>query len=303
MWTFKLLVIFCGIAIALADHWGYPVEQENGVVKGPENWGGQCALGRRQSPIDLAEDASVVGVYPSLSFINYSEPIQNAKVRHTGHSLQIDVTDGQEYLMTGGGLPGTFVMDQMHFHWASEHTLNNERYGLELHIVSHEKRFGTFAEAVQNKNGVAVLGILFHVSDAHNINLKNILDSAEPIKNAVGGASLIKAPIAPADFLPKNRNSFFRYEGSLTTPTCDEAVIWTILTESVPFAMLQIERFKETTDDVGGPLTHNYRQLQRLNSRALVYVKQSYGDSGATTMTTISVSMLVALQVIRRVIL
>lgn len=37
------------------------------------------------------------------------------------------------------------------------------RYGLELHIVSHEKRFGTFAEAVQNKNGVAVLGILFHV--------------------------------------------------------------------------------------------------------------------------------------------
>lgn len=56
------------------------------ILTGEENWGGQCALGRRQSPIDLAEEASVVGVYPSLSFINYSEPIQNAKVKNTGHS-------------------------------------------------------------------------------------------------------------------------------------------------------------------------------------------------------------------------
>lgn len=30
--------------------------------------------------------------------------------------------------MTGGGLPGIYVMDQMHFHWASEHTINEERY-------------------------------------------------------------------------------------------------------------------------------------------------------------------------------
>lgn len=60
------------------------------VFPGDENWGGQCALGRRQSPIDLAEDASVVGVYPSLSFINYSIPIQNAKVKNTGHSREFN---------------------------------------------------------------------------------------------------------------------------------------------------------------------------------------------------------------------
>lgn len=164
------------------------------------------------------------------------------------------------------------------------------------------------------------------------------MDSAEPIKNGVGQASLIKAPIAPGDFLPNNRNSFFRYEGqflisflkkdispeyiiakeiklgndhcilytvqcifsgSLTTPTCDEAVMWTILTESVPFAMLQIERFKETTDDLGAQLTNNFRQLQRLNSRPLVYVKQSVGDGGSS-ITTVSFSLLVFMQIIRK---
>lgn len=112
---------------------------------------------------------------------------------------------------------------------------------------------------MQVKNGVAVLGVLFHVSckicsriytdnykrgqqisEVRNRVLKNILDSAEIIKDEPGKEGLIKAPFIPADFLPENKGSFFRYEGSLTTPSCDEAVIWTVLTESIPFAFSQV---------------------------------------------------------------
>lgn len=70
--------------------------------------------------------------------------------------------------------------------------------------------------------------------------LKNILDSVEPIKNDIDVASSLKLPLRPEELLPKSRDSFFRYEGSLTTPSCDEAVIWTVLAESVPFAMYQV---------------------------------------------------------------
>lgn len=56
------------------------------MFSGVENWGGQCTLGRRQSPIDLVEEASVVGHYPSLMFENYDQYIKNATVRNTGHS-------------------------------------------------------------------------------------------------------------------------------------------------------------------------------------------------------------------------
>lgn len=95
---------------------------------------------------------------------------------------------------------------------------------------------------------------------------------------------------------------YFIFSGSLTTPTCDEAVMWTILTETVPFAMLQIERFKETTDDVGAHLTHNFRQLQRLNSRPLIHVKQSIDDDSASSTATISISLLVIMQILRKVL-
>lgn len=41
--------------------------------------------------------------------------------------VQLDIPAGQKYYVSGGGLPGQYVMDQMHFHWSSEHTINSER--------------------------------------------------------------------------------------------------------------------------------------------------------------------------------
>ena len=81
----------------------------------------------------------------------------------------------------GGGLPGNYIFDQMHFHWASEHTINSGRYALELHMVHHEKRFESLSKAAVEKNGVAVLGILFHVSAKPNPIIERFLTNAGSI--------------------------------------------------------------------------------------------------------------------------
>lgn len=125
------------------------------------------------------------------------------------------------------------------------------------------------------------------MASIHNHELKNILDSAEPIKDDVGRSSLIKRSFSPLELLPKDRSKYFRYEGSLTTPTCDEAVIWTILTDSIPFAISQIERFKKVKDDNGKYLTHNFRQVQKLNSRPLVYAMDDVYYSAASITTSL----------------
>lgn len=174
-------------------------------------------------------------------------------------------------------------------------------FGLELHIVSHDQRFGNFSRAVQNRKGIAVLGVLFHVADDINPELKNILDSAERVREAVGEISSMTMPIAPGELLPADRLSYFRYEGSLTTPSCDEAVIWTIFDKSVPFAMTQIERFKQVKDPDGNLLTHNFRHLQRLNSRPLVYVRDdnAFYIHSAAAIQHISAVMLIAVILIQ----
>jgi len=42
------------------------------------------------------------------------------------------------------------------------------------------------------------------------------------------------------DILPHELNYFYRYDGSLTTPNCDESVVWTVLVEPLPIGKQQV---------------------------------------------------------------
>lgn len=176
---------------------------------------------------------------------------------------------------------------------------------MELHIVSHAQQYENFTVAVQNKKGVAVLGVLFVVASDINPVLRNILDSAESVKDAAGESNNIKMPFSPMELLPTDRTAYFRYEGSLTTPSCDEAVIWTVFERSVPFASEQIERFQQVKDADGALLRNNFRQLQRLNSRPLIYVRDGdhsnelYSASFQLRLPTILVGAIIMLQTLR----
>lgn len=294
-WLIGLIAIFVASLLpstSRAGEWHYPTPGPNGVVKETEHWGGECDTGRRQSPIDLTYQAAVKGDFTPFLFSNYMNPIRNARLTNTGHSIQIDNTDTSVNLY-GGGLPGKFILDQMHFHWGSEHTIDGVRYGLELHMVHHSSRYSSLAEASAYKNAVAVVGVLFHVSNQENTHLDVLLETSGDIRDEAGKTATLKGKISPYNLLPKNRTSYFRYEGSLTTPTCAESVIWTVFTESLPVSLDQVELFKIIHDDSGHELINNYRSLQPLNARALVYTTELDHGSGVASKV-VPITLIVA---------
>lgn len=146
--------------------------------------------------------------------------------------------------------------------------------------------------ALNHKNGISVLAVLFHVSDEVNSSLKNILDSAQAVMNGAGASNPLMDSLSPDQLLPKNRSNYFRYEGSLTTPGCNEFIIWTVLKKSIPFSMTQIERFHEMKSDHGTKLTANYRTPQRLNSRPLVLVKSLYDEQSSGVTKTVNAGLI-----------
>lgn len=93
-----------------------------------ENWGGICEAGKRQSPVDLNYDATVKGQFLPFIFEGYDKlDKQNFTITNNGHSIQVTNGNFGDISIKGGGLGETYVFDQFHFHWSSEHTIQERR--------------------------------------------------------------------------------------------------------------------------------------------------------------------------------
>jgi carbonic anhydrase len=63
--------------------------------------------------------------------------------------------------------------------------------------------------------------------------------------------------------LPKNREHFYAYHGSLTTPPCTEGVQWIVLKESIELSKAQIHRFMRAYGPIARPVQPlHHRQLE-----------------------------------------
>ena len=89
--------------------------------------------------------------------------------------------------MSGADLPGKFIFAQGHFHWGnkssvgSEHTVGGKRFPLELHLVHYNSKYLTIKEALKYGDGLAVLSVLFEISEEDNQALLPITDIVHQI--------------------------------------------------------------------------------------------------------------------------
>lgn len=87
-------------------------------------------------------------------------------------------TNGKRPFITGGLLKGRYVADGFHFHWGSpnqrgsEHSINKQRFDVELHIVHRNARYSDVAEAAKHKDGLAVIGVMFKIVKVRGSNLE-----------------------------------------------------------------------------------------------------------------------------------
>ena len=216
---------------------------------GPERWGDLsedwvlAKTGREQSPIDLVADQAMAGE-STLELSYQDSPVT---LLHNGHTVQMNYAPGSSMAIDGA----SYALKQFHFHTPSEHTLNGEATPMEVHLVH------------QNSDGdLAVLGVMVVAGEENAFLAKfwNVLPTEEA--PAVTHDDL---SVNVADLLPANR-SFFRYEGSLTTPPCTEGVRWTVLQDPVEASQAQI-------DKLHGIMGSNARPVQPLNERTLQLVQ------------------------------
>uniref|UniRef100_A0AC35U8Q1 Carbonic anhydrase n=1 Tax=Rhabditophanes sp. KR3021 TaxID=114890 RepID=A0AC35U8Q1_9BILA len=266
-----IILIVCLLNIVNADDhsikWGYKKED------GPAKWPGACKDGMQQSPINIAAADVIVKHMPRMHFIKYNHK-GNITITNTGSSIMasgFDSWNKHNPFISGGGLKGKYRLAQWHMHWAqdnadgSEHTMGSLHYPAEIHFV-HIKENLTIVQALEEHDGLAVVAVFIAVkknfNDTHNMaavepHLKNIL---EKDKTSLLNNHRLK------DLLPNKFDSFYRYEGSLTTPGCNEAVIWTVLDNPIFISQSQIDELRKIKT-----VSHNNRPVQKLAGRNIFY--------------------------------
>lgn len=272
---------------------------------GPRHWGTMfrtCA-GNRQSPINIETANVKTEFWKPLRFKNYDDPPTRMRVKNNGHSAQVEIDAASAPRVTDGGLKGDYIFAQFHFHWGadsalgSEHTIDGVRYPMELHLVHYNGAYGSLAEAIKRQDGLAVLGVMLEVSETDNPALTPLTNALLNITES-GMFSGVSATYPLRAFLPNNVDKFYRYEGSLTTPTCNEVVTWTVFAHAIPISEKQLRNFRAMMNDHHEPLVNNFRPPQPLNNRKVLVAAQSSGDSATMKKIGLTVYFMTSMAVL-----
>jgi len=217
-------------------HWSYSEAAEWGDLAAEY---ATCGTGTHQSPIDLG--AATAEDIPN-TLLNYS-PVP-ATIVVNAHTVEISAPGAGKIVLDDQ----LYDFVQFHVHAPSEHTIEGERYPLEIHFV-HKNADGN----------LAVVGILVTEGEpwpAYDDIIVSIPLEEEKPADVVGQVDL--------NTLLPDLQAAYRYSGSLTTPPCTEGVNWVVLQGTIHMSAEQIAKFTAALPEP------NARPQQPLNDREVV---------------------------------
>ncbi len=209
---------------------------------GPDHWADldpcyAACRGTWQSPIDLT-GATV----RDLDRLEPGYQTAPGEVVNTGANIRVNILGG-----TLGIGEDRYALVQFHYHTPSEHVVDGVACEAEIHLVHGGER-------------TAVLGLFVEVGDENAFI--NTLTPHLPGHERAGEPVTLDL----TDLLPDNLD-YFTYDGSLTTPPCDEGLRWIMLKTPVTVSDEQLALLKSFFPD------GNARPPQPLNGRA-IYVSK-----------------------------
>jgi len=299
--TFSVLAVALVASVGASEHLCYPSAHKSC----PSAWPGVCSNGTQQSPINI-ENGNGTEIYHMEFNDNYKAALNNPIIVNNGHSVQVSLNEETTSNLTVtvmiNGTSTTYVYAQLHCHWGSEHRIDNEEKDFECHLVHYRIDLGSVgaAAAKSDSDGLLVLGVFFQASSTNKDNkafealTKNVakVEKADPktYKSCSGSLNLYDLlPLSGVNsFVGKNVYDVAVYNGSLTTPGCNEIVRWFVFKNPVAISERQKKAFDVLKDSEDEEMKGNNRGLQSLNGRTVthaVVTEKTVGDAEIVVAT------------------
>jgi carbonic anhydrase len=234
-----------------------PVDWSYSGDTGPDLWGEmvptcQSGASSSQSPINIDSSSLVPESPPTAGAVTLNYLPSVFEVENTGHTIEAVPDDLQANSITIDGK--TYYLQQFHLHTPSEHTIGNQSFPMELHLVNKS-----------DDGGTAVLGVPL-ASGAENAALAELFTKMPATPTDEQSMVPLDGKIDPTDLIPPG-STIARYSGSLTTPPCTEPVTWSVFLTPSAVSADQVANLQKIFPD-------NHRPTQPLNSRVINEVRE-----------------------------
>lgn len=228
-----IVVSLCFSATLSADseeHWSYD-------HNGSKHWGEEntiCDAGKAQSPINIISNKTA-STLKDFEIVFYEKLAYKADVIDNGHSIKVIPKNNPHVVINGE----KYILVQFHYHGKSEHSVDGKFYDLVVHGVCQNPK----------TKALAVVGIFYEEGKSNKL--------LERVLNHIGDTVVITK-----NLLPKHKEEYYHYRGSLTTPPCSENVEWYILKRPLEASKEQIAKMRIY-------YVNNFRPVQELHNRVI----------------------------------
>uniref|UniRef100_A0A673Z8S7 Carbonic anhydrase 4-like n=1 Tax=Salmo trutta TaxID=8032 RepID=A0A673Z8S7_SALTR len=244
--------------------------------------------GSRQSPINIVSASAVVdATLTTFTFTKYGDNYTMKNIKNTGKTVKVKLTSGVQ--IAGGALSNAYDSLQFHLHWGngtsvpgSEHTVDGTHYPMEVILILYlspevSPHSPPPPPLTLSWIDASMAGGSFHyiaipgnvtgspaawntlTSYLANITLK---DDIANITHAISLDELLEGV---------DRTKYYRYLGSLTTPNCNETVVWTVFKDPIKVSQDLIDLFSTTLhidhNSTSALMTNVFRNIQPVNGR------------------------------------
>ena len=232
------------------------------------SWDGACQDGLQQSPIDVST------IHDTVYYTSAFPPLPSSQLLSFYHQADMTIS----YSVTGnpvvkmppswpvGSVVGLKLLN-VHLHWGgssadgSEHLLFGDRFQGEIHIVTRNLDQNN----VESDDYYSVLGALLQEDNsvAAESKASKVLRTMV-METPVEGDTL--ANINLQDLYSMDHHSIFTYEGSLTTPGCNEHVFWHLFEKPLIIkndVMAKLRAYKS--------IGKTFRDTQALGNRVITH--------------------------------
>jgi carbonic anhydrase len=200
-----------------------------GQSKWKDTW--RACGGTKQSPIDISTRTE----NPNLPQITFQYKSTTLKFETNPYNLKIDCKDTGNQIVIDGK---TYKLKEFHFHRPAEEMVSGQRAAMSIHFV--HQNVDPACDRVENNPCFVVVAV-------EVLEGKPDPDMKDPMTKAVRKLLITYGPpsgepLDLSELLPADK-TYFRYQGSLTTPPCTENITWYVLRRGIYFPPEQIAQF------------------------------------------------------------